>query len=93
LIERSHYPFALVTSDDSALLRRAPFSALDPASKRPVWDVAERGPKTFRPHVSAQRVAVMLADKGLRWAIVTTQKVAFCASGRARTSRRHANAE
>jgi CBS domain-containing protein len=37
-----------------------------------VWDVAEPGPKTFRPHVPAERVAEVLADKGLRWAIVTT---------------------
>jgi CBS domain-containing protein len=73
LIERSPYPFALVTSDDRTLLGRAPLSALDRASSdRPVWDVAEPGPKTFRPHVSAGRVAEVLADKGLRWAIVTT---------------------
>jgi CBS domain-containing protein len=37
-----------------------------------VWDVAEPGPKTFRPHVPAEKVAGVLADKGLRWAIVTT---------------------
>jgi CBS domain-containing protein len=71
-IERSPYPFALVTSDDGTLLGRASSSALDPASNRPVWDVAEPGPKTFRPHVSAEMVAAVLADKGLRWAIVTT---------------------
>jgi CBS domain-containing protein len=72
LVERSPYPFALVTSNDGTLLGRAPASALDPASERPVWDVAEPGPKTFRPHVSAEKVAGVLADKGLRWAIVTT---------------------
>ena len=71
-IERSPYPFALITSDDRTLVGRAPSSALDPASDRPVWDVAEPGPKTFRPHVSAEKVAGVLADKGLRWAIVTT---------------------
>ncbi len=71
-IERSPYPFALVTSDDGTLLGRAPSSALDPASERPVWDVAEPGPKTFRPHVSAEKVLGVLADKRLRWAIVTT---------------------
>jgi CBS domain-containing protein len=71
-IERSPYPFALVTSEDGTLLGRAPSSALDPTSDRPVWDVAEPGPKTFRPHVSAAKVAGALADKGLRWAIVTT---------------------
>jgi CBS domain-containing protein len=71
-IERSPYPFALVTSDDDTLLGRAPTHALDPASDRPVWDVAEPGPKTFRPHISAEKVAAELADKGLRSAIVTT---------------------
>jgi CBS domain-containing protein len=71
-IERSPYPFALITSDDRTLLGRAPSSALDSASDRPVWEVAEPGPKTFRPHVSTKQVAGVLADKGLRWAIVTT---------------------
>ena len=72
LIERSPYPFALVTSDDGTLLGRAPASALAPASQRPVWDVAQPGPKTFRPHVIAAKVAEVLAEKGYRWAIVTT---------------------
>ena len=71
-VERSPYPFALVTSDDGTLLGRAPLSALDRASERPVWEVAEPGPKTFRPHVRAKEVARVLADKGLRWAIITT---------------------
>jgi CBS domain-containing protein len=71
-IKRSPYPFALVTSDDGTVLGRAPSSALDPASERPVWDVAEPGPKTFRPHVAAEKAAAVLAEKGLRWAIITT---------------------
>ena len=71
-VEGSPYPFALVTSDDGTLLGRAPLSALDGASERPVWEVAEPGPKTFRPHVRAEEVAGVLADKGLRWAIITT---------------------
>jgi CBS domain-containing protein len=71
-IERSPYPFALVTSQDGTLLGRAPLSALDADSERPVFDVAEPGPKTFRPHVSAEKVVGVLADKGLRWAILTT---------------------
>lgn len=71
-IERSAYPFALVISQDRTLLGRAPASALDPGSERPVWDVAEPGPKTFRPHASAEEVAGFLADKGFRWAIITT---------------------
>jgi CBS domain-containing protein len=73
LIERSPYPFALVTSENGTLLGRAPRSALDRASSdRPVFDVAEPGPKTFRPHVSAEKVVGVLADKDLRWAIITT---------------------
>ena len=72
LIERSPYPFALVTSDDRTLVGRAPSSALPGASDRPVWEVAEPGPKTFRPHEAAEKVAGVLAQKGLRWAIVTT---------------------
>jgi CBS domain-containing protein len=71
-VKRSPYPFALVTSEDGTLLGRAPLSALDADSDRPVFDVAEPGPKTFRPHVSAETVVGVLADKGLRWAIVTT---------------------
>jgi hypothetical protein len=77
LVERSPYPFALVTSDDRTVLGRAPASALDPASDRLVWDVAEPGPKTFRPHVSAEKVAGVLAEKGFRWAIVTTPEGRF----------------
>ena len=74
---RSPYPFALVTSDDGTLLGRAPSSALDPDSDAPVWDVAEPGPKTFRPHVSAEKVAGVLNEKGLRWAIITTPEGRF----------------
>jgi CBS domain-containing protein len=71
-IARSPYPFALVTSEDGTLLGRAPLSALTAGSERTVWDVAEPGPKTFRPHVSAKKVAAVLAEKDLRWAIITT---------------------
>lgn len=76
-IQRSPYPFALVTSDDRTLLGRAPSSALDPSSDGPVWDVAEPGPKTFRPHAAAEKVAGVLVDKGLRWAIITTPEGRF----------------
>jgi CBS domain-containing protein len=71
-IRRSPHPFALVTTAGGVVLGRVPASALDPRSEEPVWDVAEPGPKTFRPHHSAQNVARQLADKDLRWAIVTT---------------------
>lgn len=76
-IMRSPYPFALLTSDDGTLLGRAPSSALDPESDSPVWEVAEPGPKTFRPHAAAEKVAGVLADLGLRWAIITTPEGRF----------------
>ena len=72
LIEGSPYPFAVVTSSDGTVLGRVPATALDAGSDRPVWDVAEPGPKTFRPHHSAETVTGQLAEKDLRWAIVTT---------------------
>ena len=71
-IRRSPYPFALITTAGGVVLGRVPASALDPRSDEPVWDVAQPGPKTFRPHHSAEHVATQLADKDLRWAIVTT---------------------
>jgi CBS domain-containing protein len=71
-IERSPYPFGLITSAGGVVLGRVRASALDPGSQRPVWEVAEPGPKTFRPHHSVKNVAGHLADKNLRWAIVTT---------------------
>jgi len=72
LIEGSPYPFAVLTSGDGTVLGRVPASALAPASEESVWDVAEPGPKTFRPHHSVETVAKHLAEKDLRWAIVTT---------------------
>jgi len=71
-IEGSPYPFAVMTSADGTVLGRVPASALEPPSETPVWDVAEPGPKTFRPHHSVETVARQLAEKSLRWAIVTT---------------------
>ncbi len=71
-ITRSRYPFALVTGEDGTVLGRAPASALDRRSEQSVWAVAEPGPKTFRPHHSTENVARTLAEKDLRWAIVTT---------------------
>jgi CBS domain-containing protein len=71
-IKASPYPFALMTSDGGTVLGRLPASALDAGSEEPVEDLAEPGPKTFRPHHSAEHVAGQLADKNLRWAVVTT---------------------
>ena len=71
-IAHSPYPFALVTTARGTVLGRVRASMLDPSAEEPVWDIAEPGPKTFRPHASAERVAGQLAEKNLRWAIVTT---------------------
>jgi CBS domain-containing protein len=71
-IERSPYPFALVATPGSVVLGRIPASKLNADSVQPVGDIAEPGPKTFRPHHSAENVARQLAKKELRWAIVTT---------------------
>jgi CBS domain-containing protein len=72
LIERSPYPFGVVTSGGGTVLGRVPASALDASCEQTVGDVAEPGPKTFRPHRSAENVTAELAEKDLRWAIVTT---------------------
>ena len=71
-IQGSPFPFAVVTNDDGTVLGRVPASALRPPSEKPVWDVAEPGPKTFRPHHSIENVTRHLAEKDLRWAVVTT---------------------
>jgi Mg/Co/Ni transporter MgtE len=70
-IKRSPYPFALVTTAGGTVLGRAPASKLDGHSEEPVLDLSEPGPKTFRPHTSAEHAAAQLAEKDLRWAIVT----------------------
>jgi CBS domain-containing protein len=72
LIKGSPYPFALVTTDGGVVLGRVPTSSVKPSSEEPVWDVAEPGPKTFRPHHSVENVTRHLAERNLRWAIVTT---------------------
>jgi CBS domain-containing protein len=71
-IEHSPYPFGLVTTPGGTVLGRVRASMLDRGSEEPVWDIAEPGPKTFRPHTSAENVARQLAEKDLRWAILTT---------------------
>ena len=42
----------------------------DPALR--AEEVMEGGPKTFRPHRSADTIAQELAQRDLRWAIVST---------------------
>jgi CBS domain-containing protein len=72
-VERSSYPFALVTAGDRTLLGRVRASALRPAAPdTPVGEIMELGPSTTRPHRSARAIADRLAEKDLRWTIVTT---------------------
>ncbi|HYB28375.1 MAG TPA: CBS domain-containing protein [Solirubrobacteraceae bacterium] len=73
LVERSTYPFALVTGRDDQLLGRVRASALRSApADTPVGEIMELAPSTVRPHRAARAVAQRLADRNLRWAIVTT---------------------
>jgi len=71
-IERSSYPFGLVTSSGGVILGRLRSSMLDCDPALRAEEVMEAGPKTFRPHKSAGGVARELAEKDLRWALVTT---------------------
>jgi Mg/Co/Ni transporter MgtE len=71
-IKASPYPFALVTSEHGVLLGRLPASKCDCDDELRVEQVMEPGPSTVRPHKTAATIAETLADKQLRWAIVTT---------------------
>jgi CBS domain-containing protein len=71
-IEPSPYPFGLVTTQGGVLLGRLRSSMLDCDPGLRAEEVMEPGPKTFRPHKSAKGIAGELAEKNLRWAIVTT---------------------
>lgn len=71
-IERSPYPFALITAEDGTLLGRVRASRCDGHSGRTAGEIMELAPSTVRPHRSAGDLAKRLADRDLRWAIVTT---------------------
>jgi Mg/Co/Ni transporter MgtE len=72
-VERSIYPFGLVVGREDQLfgrvrcsvLRRAPADAV-------VGEIMELDPATNRPHRAADAIAKRLAEKDLRWTIVTT---------------------
>lgn len=70
-IAASPYPFALVVSPNGVLLGRLRGSALDCDPALTTEEVMEAGPSTVRPHMAAGELAKRLADRGLRWAIVT----------------------
>jgi hypothetical protein len=71
-IADSPYPFGLVLSTGGVLLGRLRSSMLECDPRLRADEVMEPGPKTFRPHRSAEAVAAELGMKGLRWAIVTS---------------------
>jgi Mg/Co/Ni transporter MgtE len=71
-IERSRYPFALVTGAGGMVLGRIQGSALESESDRPVGELMELDPYTVRPHRSAAGVAERLTKRDLKFAIVTT---------------------
>jgi hypothetical protein len=73
-VASSPYPFALVKSAGGLLLGRLRASMLDCDPDLPAEDVMEPGPSTVRPHKTAAGVAHDLAERDLRWAIVTTPR-------------------
>jgi hypothetical protein len=71
-IQESPYPFGLVVSSTGVILGRLRSSLLDCDPRFRAEQVMEAGPKTFRPHKSAASIARELADRELRWAIITS---------------------
>jgi CBS domain-containing protein len=70
-IGRSPYGFALVTTPGGVLLGRLRGSALDCDPNLSAEAVMESGPSTVRPDTEAPALAKRLAERDLRWAIVT----------------------
>jgi predicted transcriptional regulator len=72
-VANSPYPFALVLSAGRVVLGRVAASDLQAAdADRSVDRIMDPGPKTVRPHKTAEGVAQDLTNRGLNWAIVTT---------------------
>jgi Mg/Co/Ni transporter MgtE len=72
-VERSIYPFGLVAKGDGLLLGRVRSSDLRSAPPdTAVSRIMELAPATNRPHRAARDVAKRLADRDLRWTIITT---------------------
>ena len=71
-IANSPYPFAIVIGERRVVFGRVPLSKCDCDPGTPVERVMEPGPSTVRPHKAAATIAKTLAEKQLRWAIVTT---------------------
>jgi len=71
-IESSPFPFGLVVSPGGVLLGRLRSSMLDCDPRLRAHEVMEAGPSTVRPHKSAAGIARNLAEKDLRWAVITS---------------------
>jgi CBS domain-containing protein len=71
-IADSRYGFALVTAAESVLLGRLRRSALDCDPDLRVEEVMEAGPSTSRPDTPARELASRLAERELRYAVITT---------------------
>jgi hypothetical protein len=71
-VDASPYPFALVLGASRVVLGRLPSSKMDCDPDLPVEAVMDPGPSTVRPHKTAKGIAEDLAERNLRWAIVTT---------------------
>jgi CBS domain-containing protein len=71
-IADSRYPFALVLGVGRVLLGRVAASDLTGDADLSVEHVMDPGPKTVRPHKTAEGTARDLRERGLNWAIVTT---------------------
>ncbi len=70
-VSRSPYSFALVTDGAGTLLGRLR-ATHDGDGQALVGEVMELDPSTVRPHRSAGGLAQQLAEKDLKWAIVTS---------------------
>jgi CBS domain-containing protein len=71
-IAASPYGFAMVTTSGGVLLGRLRGSVLDCDPELRAEDVMEAGPSTVRPDTAADKLASRLAERDLRFAIVTT---------------------
>ncbi len=71
-VRESPYPFALVLSVNRVVLGRLPSSKMDCDPELSVDAVMDPGPRTVRPHKTAEGIAQDLAERELRWAIITT---------------------
>jgi CBS domain-containing protein len=71
-VRESPYPFAVVLSTNRVVLGRVPASHCQGDADQPVEQVMDPGPKTVRPHRTAETIAHDLAERDLRWTLVTT---------------------